>query len=148
MRAFSEPMMPPVMEDLMQPLRQLKLDASEFALIKMLIFYRDGKPIKNLHNLTSSISEFYLSDDGLELIRGVREQYSRVLYNYITYKFGDDLLGAISRYTELLNFIPTILQLSSKLNERIQFSAFLNIIDLDPFIQNCHASASTQQNSS
>ncbi|KAI6170584.1 hypothetical protein M3Y97_01138100 [Aphelenchoides bicaudatus] len=128
MRAFSEPMMPPVMEDLVKPFRQLKLDAAEFGLIKVLILYRD---------------EFYLSEDGLETIRGIREQYSRLLYNYITYKFGDDLLGAISRYTELLNFIPIIVQLSAKLNERIQFSAFLNIIDLDPFIQNCHGSVVT-----
>lgn len=109
MRAFSEPMMAPVMEDLMQPLRQLKLDAAEFGLIKMLILYRDGKCGSCLQLLTFPVSEFYLSEEGLESIRGVREQYSRLLYNYITYKFGDDLLGAISRYTELLNFIPIIL---------------------------------------
>jgi nuclear factor 4 len=128
MRAFSEPLMPNVIEDLILPIRQLKMDPVEFALMRVLIFFRD---------------EFDLSNDGLEIIRNVRDQYSRLLYNYITYKFGDDLLTAINRYMELLNFIPPILQLTAKVNERIQMSAFFNIIDLDPFIQDCHAGLMT-----
>lgn len=94
MAGFSEPMMPLVMEDLMLPIRQLKLDAAEFSLMKALIFFRD---------------EFDMSEEGLEIVRTVRDQYSRLLYNYIAFKFQDDAMTAINRYMELLNFIPTIL---------------------------------------
>jgi hypothetical protein len=94
MLAFAEPMMPHIIEDLVQPMRQLKLDATEFAIMKILIFFRD---------------EFYLSEEGSESIRAVRDRYSKLLYNYISYKLGDDTLGVINRYTEMLNFIPTIL---------------------------------------
>ena len=78
----------------MYPIRQLKLDVVEFAVMKVLIFFRD---------------EFDLSEDGLEKVRAVRDQYQKLLYNYIACKFGDDALAAINRYMELLNFIPTIL---------------------------------------
>lgn len=73
------------------------------------------------------------------MIRLVREQYSKLLYNYITFKFGEDVLTAINRYTELLNLIPPVLQITSRINERIQISAFFNIIDLDPFVTDYQA---------
>ncbi|KAI6219829.1 Nuclear hormone receptor family member nhr-4 [Aphelenchoides fujianensis] len=124
MKIFSDPMMPMVLEDLLLPFRQLKIDFNEFVLMKALILFRD---------------EFFLSEGALKIVREVREQYSRILYQYVLRKCGNDVLEAVSRFTEILNFMGPILHLTARVNERVQMSVFFNIIDFDPLQEDVHS---------
>lgn len=128
------------MDDLIYPFRNLQLDFNEYVLMKQLLFFRD---------------EFFLSQEALQIVREVRDKYSKILFNYVSKKCDGNVLEAVNRYTELLNFIPPILHLSSKFNERVQITAFFNvsfgninccsnkknffqIFDLDPLQSDCH----------
>jgi len=117
---FADSMMPQFMDDLIYPFRLMKLDFNEFVLLKVLIFFRD---------------EFFLSSEALQIVREVRDKYSKILFNYVSKKCDDNILEAINRYTEILHFIPAVLQLSGKFNERVQITSFFNIFDLDPLTQ-------------
>ncbi|KAI6187446.1 hypothetical protein M3Y98_00244500 [Aphelenchoides besseyi] len=123
MSIFSDPMMPMVYEDILRPFRSRKFDFNEFVLMKCLIMFRD---------------EFFLTEAGLKTVREIREQYSKILYNYVLRKCGNDVLEAINRFTEILGFIGPVLHLTARLNERVQMSVFFNILDLDPLLSDCH----------
>ncbi|KAI6220624.1 Nuclear hormone receptor family member nhr-4 [Aphelenchoides fujianensis] len=110
--------------DLLLPFRQLKIDFNEFVLMKALILFRD---------------EFFLSEAALKTVREVREQYSRILYHYVLRKSGGDVLEAVNRFTEILNFMGPILHLTARVNERVQMSVFFNIIDFDPLQEDVHS---------
>jgi hypothetical protein len=131
MSEFAEAMMPISIEDILFPLRRMNIDFTEYVLLKFVILFRD---------------EFFLSEEGLRTVREASNKYCKILFNYILHKCDGDSLDAINRYTELLGFIPSILILSSKFNERIQVTAFFNIIDLDPMMQDIHATTSTYLN--
>ncbi|KAI6236147.1 Nuclear hormone receptor family member nhr-4 [Aphelenchoides besseyi] len=123
MSIFSDPMMPMVYEDILRPFRSRKFDFNEFVLMKCLIMFRD---------------EFFLTKAGLKTVREIREQYSKILYNYVLRKCGNDVLEAINRFTEILGFIGPVLHLTARMNERIQMSICFNILDIDPLLSDCH----------
>ncbi|KAI6176150.1 CBR-NHR-4 protein [Aphelenchoides bicaudatus] len=125
MKEFAENMMDMFMNDILYPFRNMQLDFNEYVLMKMLLFFRD---------------EFFLSPEALKIVREVRDKYSKILFNYVSKKCEGNVLEAINRYTELLNFIPPILHLSSKFNERIQITKFFNIFDLDELQADVHNS--------
>lgn len=104
MQEFCSGMMPMLFDDLIYPFRQMQLDFNEFVLMKMLLFFRDGKSFMIFKN-NQCFSEFFLSDEALQIVRETRDKYSKVLFNYVSKKCGGDLMQAINRYTELLNLV-------------------------------------------
>ncbi|KAI6236146.1 Zinc finger and Nuclear hormone receptor domain containing protein [Aphelenchoides besseyi] len=121
-----EKLMPIAMRDLVQNCRRLNLDFVEYIFLKVLIILRD---------------EFFLSSNGLKITRETKSRCLSDLYKYTAQKFAGDMLEAINRYMEILNLIPPILFLSSKLNERIETFELFNILQIDLLVKECHSTS-------
>ncbi|CAD5228285.1 unnamed protein product [Bursaphelenchus xylophilus] len=122
-KTFYANLLPFFVNDMILPMRQLKMDLVEYVLIKMITFFRD---------------EFFVSDKTREELEDHKQRYTLALDAYIKSKV-EDHFEALERFANLLNVIHSILYLTSKMNERVELSAFFNIIDFDKLTKEIHA---------
>uniref|UniRef100_A0A0N4ZN25 Transcription factor HNF-4 homolog n=1 Tax=Parastrongyloides trichosuri TaxID=131310 RepID=A0A0N4ZN25_PARTI len=108
------------MDEIMNPLRKLKIDLKEFSSFKYILFFNPNAPD--------------LSNPAKEIVEGTRDVYVKDLYNYMIKKNG--IAEGGMRYGKLFLMINSIQQIIAQNDENMQvMDVFGHFWTIDSFVR-------------
>uniref|UniRef100_A0A1I8AH15 Nuclear receptor domain-containing protein n=1 Tax=Steinernema glaseri TaxID=37863 RepID=A0A1I8AH15_9BILA len=112
-----------MMEGLITPMKNMKLDPYEYCLLKGICFFKE---------------EIDLSSYGQQHVAHTRERYISALFRYIKAHKCKDSSAAIERLQEILLLLPVVTSLYHLMNDRVEMNRVFNIMDFDLLIIDVH----------
>ncbi len=91
-----------MLEDLVRPMLEMRIDKTEYVLVKMINLFVEGK----LYMILSLFSDLGLTEAGRTTVAKARDRYLHVLYHHI--RRGRDGLATTTRLARLMLIISTL----------------------------------------
>ncbi|KAK0397999.1 hypothetical protein QR680_002380 [Steinernema hermaphroditum] len=112
-----------MMDGLVIPMKNMKLDIYEYCLLKGINFFKE---------------EIGLSLHGQQHVARTRERYVAALYRYIKAHKCKDTQTAIERLQEIMLLLSVVTSLYHLMNDKVEMNRLFNIIDFDSLIADVH----------